>query len=284
MTSGDLIDQPDTTFDRDSLAMELATIASLAGAAVMKVYQDGFEVIDKDDGSPLTKADLAADEVVAEGLAAIAPDIPILSEESAETVDPKSLGDVFFVVDPLDGTREFVAKNGDFSVNIALVEHGIPIVGVVYAPAHKKMWLAGDTAYASHVIPGDTVDRSSVRAINTCLQPHKPVRAVASRSHRDKKTDAFLHKLTKCDTVSIGSALKFCLVAEGEADVYPRYSPTMVWDTAAGIAVLQAAGGMVLDEDDVPLRVRHGKNGWRNGAFTAWGCSQIKESATQDQD
>lgn len=284
MTSGDLIDHADATFDRDRLAMDLANIASLAGAAVMKVYQDGFEVIDKDDGSPLTKADLAADEIVDQGLKALAPTIPILSEESAESTDPTSLGNLFFVVDPLDGTREFVAHNADFSVNIALVEHGVPIIGVVYAPAHKKMWFAGDTAYASMVTPGATVDPSSIRAINTCAEPRKPVRAVASRSHRDKKTDAFLHKLSKCDTVAIGSALKFCLVAEGEADVYPRYSPTMVWDTAAGVAVLQAAGGMVLDEDGAPLTVRFGKNGWRNGAFTAWGCSKIKESATQDQD
>lgn len=283
MTSGDLIDQPSATLDRESLAMELANIASLAGAAVMKIYQDGFDVINKDDGSPLTKADLAADEIVAQGLKALAPDIPVLSEESAETVDPKSLGDLFFVVDPLDGTREFVSHNGDFSVNIALVEHGIPIVGVVYAPAHSKMWFAGDIAYAAKVTPGRTVDPSSIRTINTCAKPRKPVRAVASRSHRDKQTDAFLLKLPKCDTVAIGSALKFCLVAEGDADVYPRYGPTMVWDTAAGVAVLQAAGGMVEDEDGAPLRVHHGENGWRNGAFTAWGCSKIKESATQGQ-
>lgn len=282
MTSGDLIDQLGTTLDRDGLAMDLANIASQAGAAVMKVYQDGFEVIAKDDGSPLTKADLAADEVVAQGLASIAPNIPILSEETAETVDPKDLGDLFFVVDPLDGTREFVAQNGDFSVNIALVENGTPIVGVVYAPAHHKMWFAGDSAYAAKVTPGQNVDPTSIHTISTCAEPRQSVRAVASRSHRDKQTEAFLHKFTKCDMVAIGSALKFCLVAEGEADVYPRYSPTMVWDTAAGIAVLQAAGGMVLDEKGAPLKVRFGASGWRNGAFTAWGCSKIKESATQE--
>lgn len=286
MTSGDLIDQPGTTLDRDGLAMDLANIASQAGAAVMKVYlevsREGLDVIEKADGSPLTKADLAADEIVAQGLAAIAPDIPILSEESAETVDPKDLGDLFFVVDPLDGTREFVAHNDDFSVNIALVERGTPIVGVVYAPAHHKMWFAGEQAYAAKVKPGQDVDPASVRTINTCAQPGKSVRAVASRSHRDKQTDDFLHRFGKCDTVAIGSALKFCLVAEGEADVYPRYSPTMVWDTAAGVAVLQAAGGLVLNEQGAPLTVHYGSNGWRNGAFTAWGCSQIKESATQE--
>lgn len=283
MANGDLIDQSDTTFDRDGLAMDLANIASTAGAAVMKVYSEGFNVTDKDDGSPLTEADLAADEIVDQGLKALAPGIPILSEESAETTSPDSLGEQFFVVDPLDGTREFVAQNGDFSINIALVDHGDPIVGVVYAPAHGKMWFAGETAYASHVKPGETIDPASVRPINTCAEPQQTVRAVASRSHRDKKTDAFLHKLTKCNTVTIGSALKFCLVAEGKADVYPRYSPTMVWDTAAGIAVLKAAGGMVLDEEGAPLKVRYGKHGWRNGAFTAWGCSKIKESATEAQ-
>jgi 3'(2'), 5'-bisphosphate nucleotidase len=286
MTSGDLIDQPNATLDRDGMAMELTNIASKAGAAVMRVYQDslqdGLDVINKTDGSPLTKADLAADEIVAQGLATIAPNIPVLSEESAETVDPRDLGDLFFVVDPLDGTREFVAQNADFSVNIALVQHGTPIVGVVYAPAHDKMWFAGDHAYAAKVQPGQDVDQSSVRTISTCAEPGKSVRAVASRSHRDKQTDAFLHKFSKCDTVAIGSALKFCLVAEGKADVYPRYSPTMVWDTAAGVAVLQAAGGLVVNEEGAPLKVRYGTNGWRNGAFTAWGCSQIKESATQE--
>lgn len=282
MATGTQPSSTDWTQNRDGLALELANLASQAGRAVMAIYADGFEVIDKSDGSPLTRADLAADEIVAKGLHALAPSIPVLSEESAETVEPSALGDVFFVVDPLDGTREFVEKNGEFSVNIALVESGVPTVGVVYAPAHDKMWLAGDTAFAAKVHPGDTLATDDIDIINTCPDPDQPIRAVASRSHRDAKTQAFLGKMSGCNTTAIGSALKFCLVAEGKADVYPRFGPTMVWDTAAGIAVLHAAGGMVLDEDGAPLRVHFGKDGWRNGAFTAWGCEKLKEQTDKN--
>lgn len=276
MATGKHPSPTDWTQDRDGLALALANLASDAGSAVMTIYAAGFDISSKSDGSPLTRADLAADDIVARGLREIAPDIPVLSEESADTVNPASLGKIFFVVDPLDGTREFVEKNGEFSVNIALVENGVPIVGVVYAPAHSKLWIAGDHAFAADLAPGEAVYQSDLRKINTCVDPEGPIRAVASRSHRDEKTDAFLGKINKCSTKSIGSALKFCLVAEGEADVYPRHGPTMVWDTAAGIAVLQAAGGMVLDEDGNPMRVRFGPDGWRNGAFTAWGCEKLK--------
>ena len=266
----------DWTEDRDLLAVELANLASQAGDAVMAIYEEGFEVIDKPDGSPVTRADLAADEIVAKGLNELEPSIPVLSEERADAVSPEALGRVFFVVDPLDGTREFVDRNGEFSVNIALVEDGVPTVGAVYAPARATMWFGGRKAYVATVSPGDRVDFSQARIINTCPAPETAVRAVASRSHRDARTEAFLGAMGGCDTQAIGSALKFCLVAEGKADVYPRFGPTMVWDTAAGIAVLQAAGGQVLDEAGAPLRVQFGTQGWRNGAFTAWGCEGLK--------
>ncbi|MFK7791298.1 MAG: 3'(2'),5'-bisphosphate nucleotidase CysQ [Devosiaceae bacterium] len=263
--------------DHDGLALAVANLASQAGKAVMDIYAEGFDVIEKNDGSPLTRADLAADEIVAEGLRSLVPSLPLLSEETADNAKPEALGKTFFVVDPLDGTREFVGKNGEFSVNIALVDDGAPIVGVVYAPAQSKMWFAGNIAYAAKVQPGEPVDPSATHKIRTCPDPEAPIRAVASRSHRDEQTNSFLRKMNGCKTMSIGSALKFCLVAEGEADVYPRFGPTMVWDTAAGIAVLQAAGGLVLDEDGEPMQVRYGPDGWRNGAFTAWGCEGFKD-------
>jgi len=266
----------DWTKDRDQLAVDLANLASQAGHAVMAIYEEGFDVIDKPDGSPVTRADLAADDIVVGGLHDIAPAIPVLSEERADSVSPDKLGRVFFVVDPLDGTREFVEKNGEFSVNIALVEDGVPTVGAVYAPAHATMWFGGRKAYVATVQPGERIDPAAARMINTCPAPETAVRAVASRSHRDAKTEEFLGAIGGCDTKAIGSALKFCLVAEGKADVYPRFGPTMVWDTAAGIAVLQAAGGFVLDEAGDPMRVQFGAQGWRNGAFTAWGCEGLK--------
>ncbi len=271
------VDTPVTDIpDRDVLALRIATIASDAGAAVMEVYNQGFDVVTKEDGSPLTKADLAADAVISAGLKALAPHIPILSEETADQIDPTSLGSTFFVVDPLDGTKEYVGRNGEFSINIALVEEEQPTVGVVYAPAHDTMWTGGTTASVGQIEPGTPVTADMMTKIRTRPNPKDPVRAVASRSHRDTNTDAFLNKMKGCNQTSIGSALKFCLVAEGKADVYPRFAPTMVWDTAAGVAVLQAAGGLVLDDDGNPMKVAYGPNGWRNGAFTAWGCAGLK--------
>ena len=246
----------------------------------MAIYDAGFEVIDKADGSPLTKADLAADDIIAQGLAALAPGVPVLSEETADATPPQALGSLFFVVDPLDGTAEFVDHNGEFSINIALVEDGVPVAGVVYAPALQRMWLGGSHAFAATVEPGEALTADGLVPITTCADRQQPIRAVASRSHRDARTQAFLGTMHGCTTTALGSALKFCLVAEGAADVYPRFGPTMVWDTAAGIAVLQAAGGLVLDSHGAPMRVQFGEDGWRNGAFTAWGCEGLKNRAS----
>ncbi|MGD1888833.1 MAG: 3'(2'),5'-bisphosphate nucleotidase CysQ [Cohaesibacteraceae bacterium] len=270
----------DWTQDRNGLARALADLASKAGKAVMDIYADGFKVEDKADGSPLTEADLAADAIIAQGLADIAPSIPLLSEETAHGTSPDSLGDLFFVVDPLDGTREFVDKTKDFSINIALVQGGRPIVGIIYAPARRKLWIAGEDAFTTKLEPGASLDPKSLIAIATKSPETKRLKAVASRSHRDGKTDEFLHALPGCETLAVGSALKFCLVAEGEADVYPRYGPTMVWDTAAGVAIVEAAGGEVLGEDGKPMKVHFGPDGWRNSAFTAWGCAKARDHAT----
>lgn len=258
--------------DRDVLCLALGGIASRAGAAIMKIDRDGAAIIDKEDGSPLTEADLAADREIAAGLQSIAPDIKVLSEETAASIDADTLGDRFFVVDPLDGTREFIAGNDDFTVNIAFVEHGIPVAGVVYAPAHCRIWLGGTTARVGDLVPGRRPDPAHLTAMHCIAPPPRTLRAVASRSHRDQATDAYLAGLGECETVAVGSAIKLCMVAEGKADVYPRFGPTMVWDTAAGIAVVKAAGGTILGTHGQPLRVAHGADGWRNGPFVVWGC------------
>jgi 3'(2'), 5'-bisphosphate nucleotidase len=220
----------------------------------------------KADGSPLTQADLAAHDAIAAGLAQACPEFPVVSEEDSARAEAPPDGP-FILVDPLDGTREFLSGNGEFTVNIALIDGGVPVAGVVHAPALGRLWAGALGSGASARGPGDVASRPiAVRSpVNAGLV------AVASRSHRDAQTDAFLAGLAIAGLRSVGSSLKFCLVAEGEADVYPRFGPTMEWDTAAGQAVLEAAGGRVVQPDGTPFRYGKAGAGWRNGAFVAWG-------------
>jgi 3'(2'), 5'-bisphosphate nucleotidase len=251
------------------LLPHLLSAAIDAGRAICDIYSRGFEVQRKQDASPVTEADHAAEAIILERLALAAPGIPVVAEEEVAAGRIPTVGDRFFLVDPLDGTREFVARRGDFTVNIALIENGEPVLGVVYAPANSKLF-AGDVASRNAFRTAQRTEKTELaprEAIHVRDVPAQGITAVASRSHRTPETDAFLLKAKVKDLVSVGSSLKFGLVAAGEADLYPRLGPTMEWDTAAGHAVLAAAGGKVATLDGTPLR--YGKPGFRNPSFIA---------------
>ncbi len=261
-----------TQYDMSRLREEFARMALEAGRAIMAVYDGQIAVADKSDGSPTTAADSAAEEIILAKLATVLPGVPVLAEESASAGLP-SLGDVFVAVDPLDGTREFINRNGEFTVNIALVETGTPTAGVVYAPALGRLWLGGAGEAWTLAVPSReaALDTGALKPIRTRPAPEAGLVAVASRSHLDENTAAFLERLPIASRRSIGSSLKFCLVAEGEADVYPRFGPTMEWDTAAGHAVVAAAGGRVVTPEGEPFVYGKSGTGYRNGSFVVWG-------------
>lgn len=234
----------------EKLLAPLLDIARAASVEIMRVYATDFDVAVKGDHSPVTEADLAAHRIIAADLKRITPDIPLLSEESADIpYAERRRWDSYWLVDPLDGTKEFISKNGDFTINIALVQGGKPIVGVVHVPVSGMSYYGCVGVGAFRRDKDGQASPIKVRR----LIPDKPVKVVASRSHRGELLDGYLAKLGPHDTVSRGSSLKFCLVAEGTADVYPRLGPTSEWDTAAGHAVLLAAGGQVIGVDGAPL-------------------------------
>jgi 3'(2'), 5'-bisphosphate nucleotidase len=239
-------------------------LAIKAGREIMRIYDAGFDAQFKSDHSPVTAADTAAENII---LAGLDPAIPVIAEERAAQGLIPAVGDDFYLVDPLDGTREFISRNGEFTVNIALIEQGVPVSGVVYAPALGRVfWGArGEGALAGMV----EVSGITWRPIHVRSCPERRAVVVASRSHRDQRTDEFLKNLRDAEVISIGSSLKFCLVASGEADLYPRFGRTMEWDTAAGHAVLLAAGGKVLDEHGAPLIYGKRERGFDNPAFIA---------------
>lgn len=225
-------------------------IAREAGRRILDVYERGFEVEEKEDRSPLTEADRASHEIISERLKQLTPDVPVLSEESA-SVPHERRADWrrFWLVDPLDGTKEFINRNGEFTVNIALIEGDRPVLGVVYVPVTGLAYFASAGSGAFKQKGECEIQPICSRRFNS----GNPV-VVASRSHAGPETEAFLKSLGAHDVVSMGSALKFCLVAEGTADVYPRLGPTMEWDTAAAQCVVEAAGGRVTDLQRRPLR------------------------------
>lgn len=227
--------------DEDILAL-FEDLALAAGRAIMAVYATDFDTLTKADASPVTEADRAAEAIILAGLRARLPGIVCVAEEEmADGKVPVALGSAFILVDPLDGTKEFVGRKGDFTVNIALVRDGVPVVGAVYAPARHALYAGRPgAAMIAEVTPqGEVVGRRPMAARKAA----NPPRIVASRSHRTPETDAFIDRHPGAETVSVGSSLKFCLLANGEADLYPRFGRTMEWDTAAGDAVLRAAGG-----------------------------------------
>lgn len=216
-------------------------LALKAGAVIMPFYEDGCDTLIKQDESPVTVADQAAEEVILAGLRAAYPDIPVVAEEEICAGHmPADLGRRFFLVDPLDGTREFINRRSDFTVNIALVEDGQPVAGTVYAPVRHAMFSGFGTQASEMEVADGRIGRRVALKVSGKARPEI---AVASRSHRTAETDAFLKTHHISDCVSVGSSLKFCLLAKGDADIYPRFGRTMEWDTAAGDAVLRAAGG-----------------------------------------
>jgi len=253
----------------DSLIPVIRKLAIEAGAEIMKIYQaDDFDVKVKSDDSPVTAADEAADALISAGLRAAFPDVMLVTEEQAESHTAK--GDTFLIVDPLDGTKEFIHRRGDFTVNIAYVENGVPQRGVVYAPARERMFFTqadGQAVEETGAFDPETV--GAVKAINVADSDNAALYVVASKSHRDQATDDYINKYNVKDMKSAGSSLKFCLVATGEADIYPRVGRTMEWDTAAGHAVLLGAGGDVVRFDDhTPLK--YGKEDFANPFFIAY--------------
>lgn len=240
---------------------DLVPVTRNAGELAMSIYGREHSVTIKDDKSPVTEADIAVDGVLYEALSRLYPQIPIVTEERASSLGAAAGCPRFFLVDPIDGTKEFIRKTGEFTINVALIENGVPVAGIVFAPAIGRMFV-GQTASGAREIGSDGIARPI-----TVRKPTPALTAVASRSHLTKETEIFLQANKIGDCVNAGSSLKFCLVAAGEADIYPRFGPTMEWDTAAGHAVLAAAGGKVLTCDGAPLS--YGKPEFRNPYFIA---------------
>ena len=252
--------------DLDALREGIIALAREAAARILVVYDSDFAVERKDDQSPLTAADMAAHHCIVDGLERLTPDIPVLSEESAEDVAAlvRRRWSRLWLVDPLDGTREFVKRNGEFTVNIALIDDGVPILSVVQAPVTGALWHAarGHGAFrreGGHDIP-----------LATRIPALPPLRVAASRSHADPRSAALMQRMGEIEPMPLGSSLKFCRIAEGGMDVYPRLGPTSEWDTAAGQCVLEAAGGIVIDPRGRPLRYNQ-RDTILNGDFLALG-------------
>ncbi len=253
--------------DLRALAQAAGAIAERAAAAILEVYQAGFSVASKDDRTPLTEADLAAHRVIVTALRELTPELPVLSEESAAVAwSERARWQRYWLVDPLDGTREFIKRNGEFTVNIALIDAHEPVVGVVQTPVTGALACAwrGGGAWLSNPASG-----SAPRRLTTRPRP-SPLRVAGSRSHASERESALLARLGACEKIPLGSSLKFVRIAAGEADLYLRLGPTSEWDTAAGQCVLEQAGGAVLDLQGRPLRC-NARETLLNGDFFAVG-------------
>jgi len=251
----------------------LAQIAFDAGVIVMRHYENETRTRQKSDQSPVTDADEEAERFILTELQKRFPGVPIVAEEEVAAGRLPDIAARFFLVDPLDGTKEFINRNGEFTVNIAEIEHGVAVRGVVFEPAKQRLF-AGETPGRAYEMPaavGEFPDFSHLKPISVRKAPAGGLIAVASRSHRDKKTDEYLAHYPVKDFVTAGSSLKFCLVAAGEADIYPRHGRTMEWDTAAGHAVLLAAGGSVKQVDGSPFLYGKTEDKFANPYFVARG-------------
>jgi 3'(2'), 5'-bisphosphate nucleotidase len=232
------------------LLAKVVTLAQQAGDAILSVYGEQFEVTHKTDQSPLTVADLRSHEIISKGLLALTPELPVLSEEASDiSYEKRQQWTRYWLVDPLDGTKEFVSRNGEFTVNIALIDDHVPVLGVVHVPVTSTTYTGAVGVGAFKQVDGQTPGPLRVRS-----PADSPLRIVGSRSHRGDTLDQYLPKLAPYELVAVGSSLKFCFVAEGSADFYPRFGPTSEWDTAAAQAVVEAAGGEVVKTNGERLR------------------------------
>ena len=252
------------------LAKDIAAIARRAGAEIMKVYQTDFEVKTKGDSSPVTQADRIAEDLISRAISeGITSNFPIVGEEAAsEGLLPDVSSTSFWLVDPLDGTKEFVNRNGEFTVNIALIENSKPVLGVVHLPVKNLTYFG--FSMGSFVLKSDEPRKE----ISCRIKPTDGLVALVSRSHKSPKIDTYLANHTIANTISAGSSLKFCMIAEGVADIYPRMGRTMEWDTAAGHAIVRFAGGSVRTIDGFELT--YGKPGFENPHFIAAGSGVIQ--------
>ena len=266
-------------FDHAALADALLGAILEAGRIEMAHYATDFAIETKADQSPVTVADREAEVVLVAAIAAAAPGVTIVAEEAAAAGDVPEAPDAFFLVDPLDGTREFINRNGEFTVNVALVVAGVPVFGIVYAPALGDLYvtLGASRSATASLHPDAPVRRLAdcgLRDIRTRAPDPQRLTAVASRSHMSPEGEAWMARWPIAARRDAGSSLKFCLIAKGDADLYPRLGPTMEWDTAAGDAVLRSAGGMVTTADGAALRYGKYAAAYRNPHFFAWGTAR----------
>lgn len=258
---------------REAIAARLALLTIEAGRLVLDLHGRGLPIVTKSDGSPTTDADLSAERLILERLAEWWPHVPAVAEETASRA---RAGSLFFLVDPVDGTKDFLAGTGEFTVNIALVSNGRPIAAAVAAPKLRKVWRAGAVAEAA-VVPTDASAPLVWRPIAARKRPDKALVALVSRRHGDPRSEEILAAMGVTERRSASSSLKFCLVAEGEADLYVRCGPTMEWDTAAGDHILTSAGGMSVISGGGPLSYGGGERDYRNGPFAATGDPALRD-------
>lgn len=266
----------------DQYLQQLSELTLLAGQKIMQIYAKDFEIYTKQDTSPVTEADRMAEDIIVAGLKRITPNIPIIAEEmAAEGALPKlssNTNESFYLVDPLDGTKEFIHKRGEFTVNIALIKNHKPVVGVIFAPVLKQLYVADvEQNFVQMFELNDEFDFSkplNQKDISAANISNEPFKILASRSHINAPTEAYIEDLRgqhdELEIVNIGSSLKLCLLAAGEADIYPRFGPTMEWDTAAGHAILNAAGGYITTDTGDDFSYGDQKNEFRNGNFIAY--------------
>ena len=271
---------PATVIEGEAAAALLEPLTDLvirAGAAILAVNRAAMRIEGKLDGSPVTEADLAADRIIADGLAQLAPQVPAVSEERVDLAKPAYDGS-FFLIDPLDGTKEFVAGRDEYTVNVALVTNGVPVLGVIGAPALGLVWRGMVGRGAERLAVGEN---SVPEPIHTrrLPAPGEPWIAAVSRSHGDCRTEAFIAERPGAIRKTLGSSVKFGRVAEGQADIYPRLAPTSEWDIAAGHAILTAAGGRITDAHGAALQFGKGRNGFIVPEFIAWGDSAAASAA-----